>query len=94
MAHDEFEGAVLYAGFYFAISQGRLPERLVDSSILAAGLRRIGAVMAPQNQRQAKCAKVLPLSKIVEQSDALSDQVDFAASWAAKAFDELTAIAL
>jgi len=91
---DELDGAVLYAGFYFAISHGRLPQSLTGSAAFCAGLHMIGAVMAPQTGRQAKCVKVLPLTTIVDHSDALSDQVEFAASWAAEAFDELSAIGL
>jgi hypothetical protein len=50
--------------------------------------------MAPQNQHQAKCVKVLPLNAIAEHSTTLNSQVEFAANRAVEAFDELTAVRL
>lgn len=91
---DEVDGAVMYAGFYFAISQGRLPHSLISSPEFNAGLRNIDAAMAPQNQHQAKCVKVLPLNAIAEHSTTLNSQVEFAANRAVEAFDELTAVRL
>lgn len=91
---DAIQGPALYAGFYFAINDGRLPDLFRDSPSFAASLQRAEVVVAPQNPRQAKCVRLLPLSDIVGHSEKLSDQVEFAARWAVRAFDDIVGLQL
>jgi len=84
---------VLYAGFYFATPDGRLPTDLAarESAPLTA-LSGINASVGFHNRRQGKCVKPLLLTKLVAHGGTLREQADYAATWALAAISAIASI--
>lgn len=88
------DGPVMYAGFYFATPEGRLPEELRDpeSAVSQAPSRAGALVVLEPHRKQAKCIKVLPLAEIAKRAGTITEQAEWAAAWAAQTVEQLVTI--
>lgn len=88
------DSPVLYAGFYFATPEGRLPAPFShQDSPLQEALRAANVQIGLRaDGKQGKCAVTLYLSDLAAQGGTVREQAEYAAGWAVDAVEGIRGI--